>query len=497
MTENNLQTHNIDSKKLINVEEFEINTRIQVQPEKTVKKVISVESYSTIISSERVGDNLSFSGKTNYQIVYLTEEDKITSVIKESEWKHLANLNSNGECFVKAFSKENTVVDSSATEIVVASLVNIEIYTILSNTINALSNFNDDCVVKEKEYSYNKLVNIVQDNFSEISEQEVDFKVEEVLYNQVNVSLSNVVTGVDSLIIEGELNIASFVLVGEKVIRIDKVNNFRHECSALSATIDNVVDIDVFVSGVKVTLSNNEIDNKTNLIYSTDLGVNAVIYSIEKCCLVEDIFSTKKELTLNTECLLNETFFGGNSLTTSVASTFLTENKVDDILFLKDAQVNVFETTFNDDVCLVNGVVDFDFACLLDNRDVVNIHGVVPFLQSVEINLEDKVSANVQNVSYRLKNENEIEVELKICFSSKQIKEEYITFVNSIQEGENRESDNDAIIVYIVKKDESLFDIAKHLCVKPDEIIKQNNLEDGVVYEGMRLTVYVPLDINF
>ena len=39
--------------------------------------------------------------------------------------------------------------------------------------------------------------------------------------------------------------------------------------------------------------------------------------------------------------------------------------------------------------------------------------------------------------------------------------------------------------------------IAKKLNIKPEDIINQNDMETSEILEGQRLTVYVPLDINF
>ena len=59
---------------------------------------------------------------------------------------------------------------------------------------------------------------------------------------------------------------------------------------------------------------------------------------------------------------------------------------------------------------------------------------------------------------------------------------------------ESKEVLNDGIKVYVTRAGETLFDVAKVLCVRP-EIIEEQNQIDGVFEDGEKIYVYSPINI--
>jgi hypothetical protein len=75
--------------------------------------------------------------------------------------------------------------------------------------------------------------------------------------------------------------------------------------------------------------------------------------------------------------------------------------------------------------------------------------------------------------------------------------DEYLTFISEIEELDEREINQEAITVYVVDSNEKLFDVAKNLLVKPEDLLIQNNITEEDVKEGVRLVVYSTIDTKF
>ena len=127
----------------------------------------------------------------------------------------------------------------------------------------------------------------------------------------------------------------------------------------------------------------------------------------------------------------------------------------------------------------------------------IELKSQVPFFKEFNDINSDKVKIEAKIVSHKLKNERELDVNLQLNYYFKEVKEDYVTFVSNIEELEDKEIIDEAIVVYVVKKGETLFDIAKKLNISPEDIKEQNELESEELEEGLRLTLYIPIDAKF
>ena len=66
------------------------------------------------------------------------------------------------------------------------------------------------------------------------------------------------------------------------------------------------------------------------------------------------------------------------------------------------------------------------------------------------------------------------------------------TYVKAYEIKDAKHKDDYGVKVYITREGETLFDVAKVLCVRP-EIIEEQNEIDGVFEQGEKIYVYSPI----
>ena len=492
----NSQAFVVESKKMVGKEQFENLCRLEVQAEKPIKKIIHVSANPKIVSSEKIGENINFSGRTAFNVVYETEEGALSSLNAVVEWQNSTTCLEDNY-YICPSIQESVVSGFSANEVAVSSLVNIEVYAVKQEKITPLANLSD-YVVKENTYEYQKLVNTAKEAFNEVVEQEYSGKLEEVLYYNGNVKLKSVTAGIDNICVEGEIEVSTYALENGRIVSLTKSAEFKQELGALSVVPNNAVDATIRLNDLRVSASVNETDNKTNLIISAEIDIYALVYSKETMTIVEDAFSINKETNVTYECVSVDSFGGQGSLLDTAVGSFETDKDIYEICFAVSSNSDISEVKEENSSVSITGATFVDFVCETETREKVKVQGVIPFLiSSSEISSKDEFEVVSKVTSSKLRGQREIEVVVEINLLYKKGNTTFVTYLSQIEEVGDKKEASSAIKVYVVKENEDLFSVSKAMLVRPEVIVAQNATLCEDLHEGSRIVVYNGLDINF
>ncbi len=375
MAYENPQAFSFESKQLVNTEQFESSCRLDIASDKPIKKVVSVNALPKIVSSEKVAESLNFSGRTFYQVVYETEEGALSSVVAYIEWQDKISDFAYDNFYLCPKIAENTVTGFSANELAISSLVNVEVYSVVSEKISSVVGLSDDYVTEEKSYECNRAVNTVSEVFNEVAEQEINLKVDEVLYTNSEVKLNHVTAGIDTITLEGEVFATVYTTANGAISAVNKTIDFKQEIAALSTMPNYLVEANVNLNELKVTATVSDIDQKTNLIYSIELSVNATIFSHETINVVEDTFSVNKVINANHECLVKTTFNGDGTYGETISGGFEADKDIEELLLITSASAEISDICQNEQGCTLCGAIDISAFGINENKENVKIEG--------------------------------------------------------------------------------------------------------------------------
>ena len=491
------QAFTVESKRNVKSDQFESTLRIEVQPEKPVKRVLSVNAMAKIASREKVSENYNFSGKTTYQVIYQTEDDSVCSVVAFAEWNGKLDNVKEDNAYIVASVMANTITGFSGTEIAISSLINVDAYGIVKEEIQTVENLPEDYVKLEKTYEYEKVVSFASDNFNEVNEEEISGNISEVLFFNGNVNVQNVVCGIDTVTVEGVVNTNGAYVLDGKVVPLQKTINFKREISALSTVPNHVADAFVNLENLMVTASVNETDQKTNLVFSVELSACVTVYSKEMATLVQDAFSVEKEIENTYECVTAENYERTDSYSENVAANIEVPENVQDILYVLRTDAEITDKTQTENGTILNGAIMVEAVLQGQEENAEVFKGFAPFSVLIP---DAKVDADFNAIGtlaqYKLK-QKELELEIMLNVTYKTTEKEYIGFVKSIEEKEEKQKSNAAIRVYVTREGEDLFAVAKAISMKPEEILNQNPGISNEIEGGTRLVVYCGLNLNF
>ena len=139
----------------------------------------------------------------------------------------------------------------------------------------------------------------------------------------------------------------------------------------------------------------------------------------------------------------------------------------------------------------VNGLVEL--TAFLKGEELESILLTAPITFKVEKTDKEKlcyINACVENVYAKPLSLREVEVDLSLNLNYF-LEETYEeTVITSVTEGEVKEEKNNAISVYIAKKGEELFDMAKRLNSSMEDIIKVNKDLEFPLSGDERIIIY-------
>lgn len=491
------QTFFNESKRSVKSDQFESTSRIEVQPEKPVKKVVLVNAMAKITNKEKVGENVNFSGKTTYQITYQSEDNSFCSAVAFVEWSGKLEQVKEENISLKASVIASTITGFSSTEIAVSSLVNVEAEGVVKEEIQTVDKLPEEFVKLEKTFEFQKVVSFVSDSFNEVAEQEISGLVSDVLYSTAKVQVQNVSCGIDTMTVDGMVFAKALYVIDGKITEIQKEFEFKREIGALSVVPNNVADANVWLDNIMVTASTNESDQKTNLVFSVELSLQAVAFVKENEVLVQDCFSTEKETENTYECVTAFSFDESKSKQEDIMISVQTPENATEVHVLKvDAEITDKVQTENG--TRLNGAVAVEMLCVDSENNSILDKAFAPF----SIEMDDVSSENEFSIAEKLgsvkRNSNlELDLDMSLFITSKGIKKEYVGFVKNVEEKEEKQKSDAGIRVYIIKEGEDIFSVAKAVSVRPETILSQNPEAKEVFEEGTRLVLFNGLDASF
>lgn len=142
----------------------------------------------------------------------------------------------------------------------------------------------------------------------------------------------------------------------------------------------------------------------------------------------------------------------------------------------------------------LSGKANFCILALDDKDELCYIERSVDIENEEELNdiftgCRD-VSSMVKSVSYRLSDNNTMELRAEIYILTKLVKVDNVQAVSSvIDTGELKDSDDCALTLYFAEDDESVWDIAKRYRTDKNALCRENNLNEKKIREKMLLLI--------
>lgn len=271
------------------------------------------------------------------------------------------------------------------------------------------------------------------------------------------------------------------------------------ECSGCNESMIDNITITSLTGSIDVMPDSDGEERVFDIEAIIELGIK--IYEEEELELLSDIYSPSQELVPVVKNAHYENLLVKNNSKIRISDRVRTTSGESEILQICHASgdVKIDDTEVSENGIEVSGVVEVQilYICSDDSRPFNSVKGIVPFSQTVEakgIQPQNRyhLTPVLEQLSVMMLDSEEIEVKISIGMNAivfESITEPIITDVVVHELDYEKLRAMPSIVGYVVKQNDSLWNIAKKYYTTVDKIIEVNELESDRVKVGDKLII--------
>lgn len=482
------------ARKKITMDKF--SSQVKISTNNNIKKVLKVEPRAVINSCDYVNGFISINGKIKASVIFVNLDNKI----EHSEMYF---------DFIEKQALSEALEDIFATDTLEVKSVNfsgIDVICVLEHNICLNGNYkyeipsklseDQSFVIKKTKFNALKYVLSCDDNFVVAEESETNLSNINVMSSSATVILTETASLVDKIAIEGKV-IANLVYLDEQGIgQYSKEFEFKQEISA-NGVLPNMIT-SALVSVKEITITAEENDGKTNLVFSASLFAKGMVYEEYEYEAIDDMFSLNNVIQTTYDYIDARSFSALKNYTDTFMLSFDVSKieNFDDIMGVYFPKFKISNIEEQDDRCYVNAVIS-SLALYKSGEEVNEIETELPVKIDV---IKDKgqlignMWAIPEITSYKVKAGKNLEVVYSLNYNAVFNNSVNLKYLKSYEVQGEKSNETGGIKIYVTQKGETIFDVAKSLNVKPETITSQNNVMD-YFEQGEKIYVYSPINL--
>ncbi len=462
-------------------------------PGSEIVSVLQTQAKTVALTCECADGEVKYSGKLLLSIVYEDMEKKICRIERGAEFYHKAeDATITPACFAKVdFCAENITTRREGTGLYVSVVVGADINVYGTRTREFLIGGND-LVVKKKAMSMVKIF-CVDGEVETEDEFDTDYVGDILLHNERAI-LSSVTAKAGQIDVNGEIRLNFCVLKRDNnLYSYERFIPFALQIPCEEAFGNIGVGARCGVSDITINATCDEERGVSRINVSVVVGAECTVYVKEEILVVDDAFSLDREISLEkqkcggrylTNCKRMVEQVGGEAALSN-------GNGADGALivaFAPRAEITCKKTENGGEM---EGVLEADILIKGEDGGYKKNSLSLPFLFPIgEMGDEAEAEAVVSGLSVRKKSDGSVvaEATLKLCVKMyKNLQDEYVC---QVTDGEEYPKTQSAFQIFALRESEDLWQVAKRLKKRPEEVEKCNPDLHFPVKKGEKIYIY-------
>ena len=223
----------------------------------------------------------------------------------------------------------------------------------------------------------------------------------------------------------------------------------------------------------------------------SDIVAKACVYQKKEVVIISDIYNPDMDINCEYEAIEIQQSIINEKQKIEIVQGLLIPD-LDNIKILDiEANPNVMSKNVLDGKIALEGNIDFDILYCNEIKQMVENKKIeLPFQQVVKIpSLQSGMNTEVAGIEYQKIDASKIQIkvilEVMICVS----KQDYISGIKNINSEESTNQKFPSIVIYYIKPEDTLWNIAKKYKSTVKEIMEYNELKDDKIYPGEQLII--------
>lgn len=444
-----------------------------------------------IYKKEVMDDRIRLDGNISAYIMYLADnsEDNVRGLNTNLDFSENINVPNckenmlvNSDINIKSI--ECKVLNGRKINVKVGLEIKLKVYS--NENVNIVNQINNDCDIQilKKDIKLNSLVGsgntkvYVKDT---ISIDNTD-NLAEILKANINLVDRDIKISYNKVLAKSEAEVRIMYLTEENMIRtITNKIPVVGFVDIQNVTEDNLCDTNYEIKNMIIKPNNVE---EHSIYIELEVEVSCMVYEEKQINLIQDLYSPCEEVTFNTRrvntmsnksnmqktCQVREKLNvpeieNMNLIDVDVMPVINKENKLDSrITYEGELELNlVFSSNSISDINSKNLKVPFEFTI----NDIQNAKDM-DITTNIEISAQDFI----------IQSGGELNCNVDIIFNICMCQNINLNIIEQLNSEENRDLEDYSLILYIVKENDTLWEIAKRFKSTIDDIVRTNGIEN-------------------
>lgn len=455
-----------------------------------------------IYKKEVLEEKVRIDGNINTYIMYMADDSKdkvrgLTTSLDFSESIQIANCKEGMNCKLntKLKSIEAKVINGRKVGIKAAIEIEINIYSneeveIVNNVQNA-----EDIQILKEDLKVNSLVGMGDTKIyakDTVNIDNVD-NLAEILKADVAIGEKDVKISYNKILTKSEASIKIMYLTED-----NRINNITAKIPVVgfidipNVTEENMCDVDYEIKNIVLKPNSAE---EHSIYIELEISAAATVYEEKEINLIQDLYSPSENLTFNKKRITTIT----NKKTIRETKQVREKVNIEEIENRSIIDVDVVpmiekENQLNNKI---NYEGELELRFILSNSDLQVDNRVVkiPFNYTVEEQCgDDNINRNMEmeitNQDFIVQEGGVVNSNIDITMNLNSYRSANMNIIDEIQTDGEREAEDYSILMYIVKKDDTLWKIAKRFGSTVEDIARINGIEDeNKIYPDQKLFI--------
>ncbi len=465
----------------------------------TVVACPSVENIEVSIAETKFGVSVRYEALVcleTGEIVTLSQIGNSSTSCENS----LITADSNVEVFATILDVNSNI---SGGEVNVSSLVNCDVYVSNRNICIKQMQSGQDVYTKDNELTINSYK--CGNTHSGIATNEIDpqGKLNKIIFCQSQCVLKSAACNNDYYTINGNV---FFNMMGEyddgQIKSLSHNFTFSEEIECKGINKEDILQIKM--SCAKPTTTNIVTNTDGNNVVSIEVPytICSDVYQKTNKEFVVDAYNIHREINLTTESYEQNEFFDTKIVEEKIISTFtLTEEspRVERILLSTGESISLVNSYAKQGEIILEGIANIGTIYYSEddegNKVLNSVVIDVPYSLSVsapEVQEGDNVEVEIKlgEVAVKNKKGRELEVIANVIISYNINRPQVFAITTDMSFGEEKPAKEYALEIYVVKENQTLWDVAKHLNISSDTLLNQNPEVNLPLQPGDKIVAY-------
>ena len=459
-----------------------------------VLSIINTTGTVCICKKETLDEKIKLEGNINLNIIYLADAqtDFIRSLNTILDFTKIIDIN---KCKSKMNLRNNIHIKNIECKILNGRKINIKVIleadvSIFSNEdINILKdiNNNQNIQILNSNVSINNLIGTgccraTAKDTIEVPNGDI---LEEILKTSININNKETKVSYNKVLIKADSNVKIMYLTDQQQIKV--INSTIPIMGFID--ISNISESDILsceyeIKNIIIKINSNE---KNSIYVEIEFEINCDAMNTINLELIQDMYLPTKELQFSMKEISTISNKKQIKKIYSIKNDILIPEISNGVLYDVDIIPNLSNTSNLNGKIVYDGDLElnFIFAKEVDNGRLETINYKMPFtfeIENEEITSNKIINTNLNIVDSEFNivtnSAGTINFRIELEFETDMYSNANINLIDKINVNENEIKDIPSMIIYIVKKEDTMWNIAKKYRTTTEEIVNINNLEN-------------------